>query len=211
MKTAEAIDVRYTSLAKSSCCLSCGGAINYANPKTGEVCLDLGSGRGTDCIRLAELVGLTGQVYGIDISDGMLEKARQNVTEKGITNIEFFKSSIEEIPQSDNSINLIISNCTLNHANNKSTVWKEVFRVLKSQGKFVVSDIYSLEPVPAKYSNDPVAVSECWAGAITRDEYLQILTNTGFTNIEILEESKPYEKGQIMVSSFTIRGYKSDN
>jgi ubiquinone/menaquinone biosynthesis C-methylase UbiE len=211
MKTAEAIDIRYTSLSKSSCCLSCGGAINYAHPEAGETCLDLGSGRGTDCIRLAEQVGPTGYVFGIDISDGMIEKAKQNVAEKGITTIEFIKSPIEIIPKPDNSVNLIISNCTLNHANDKNAVWKEVFRVLKKQGRFVVSDIYSLEPVPAKYSNDPVAVSECWAGAITRDEYLQILTNTGFTNIEILEESKPYEKGQIVVSSFTIRGYKSVN
>ena len=80
------INNRYSELAESECCLSCGGAINYAEPKTGEVCVDLGSGRGTDVLRMAESVGATGFVYGIDISDGMLDKARRNAEKFGVTN-----------------------------------------------------------------------------------------------------------------------------
>lgn len=208
MDTIEAIDNRYSGLAKTSCCLSCGGAIHYAGPQPGEICIDLGSGRGNDCIRLAEKVGPSGLVYGIDISDGMIEKAKSNVAEKGLLNIEFKKSPIEIIPLPDNSVNLVISNCTINHANDKIAVWKEIFRVLDQNGRFVVSDIYSLEPVPSEYSNDPEAVAECWAGAITRDEYLSILSRVGFTHVEVFEESAPYKKGQIEVSSFTIRGFK---
>jgi arsenite methyltransferase len=208
MDTVKAIDSRYSNLAKKSCCLSCGGAINYALPQPGETCIDLGSGRGNDCIRLAEAVGPSGHVFGIDISDGMLVKAQSAVDEKGLLNVQFKKSPIEMIPLPDNSVNLIISNCTINHANEKNAVWKEIFRVLDQKGRFVVSDIYSLEPVPAEYSGDPDAVAECWAGAITRDEYLSILSNVGFTSVEILEESSPYKKGQIEVSSFTIRGFK---
>lgn len=84
----------------------------------------------------------------------------------------------------------------------------EIFRILKKGGRFVVSDIYSTEPVPEEYKNDPVAVSECWAGSVTREEYLDQLRSAGFLNIEIIEESSPYEKGKIRVASWTIAGYK---
>jgi arsenite methyltransferase len=208
MDNIKAIDNRYSVLAKKSCCLSCGGAINYADPQPGETCIDLGSGRGNDCISLAEKTGSSGHVYGIDISDGMIEKAKFNVAQKRLVNIEFKKSPIEIIPLPDNSVNLVISNCTINHANDKVAVWKEIYRVLGQNGRFIVSDIYSLEPVPPEFSNDPEAVAECWAGAITRNEYLSILNRVGFTDIEILEESTPYKKGYIEVSSFTIRGFK---
>jgi arsenite methyltransferase len=202
------IDKRYSSLAKTQCCLSCGGAIGYAKPQDNEICVDLGSGRGNDCIRLAESVGSKGFVYGIDISDGMIENARENVRIKNIGNIEFRKSSIESIPIHENTVDLLISNCTINHASDKETVWSEVYRVLKAGGRFVVSDIYSLETVPVEYRNDPFAVSECWAGSVTRNDYLTTLEQTGFIKLEVLEESEPYEKGKISVASFTIRGFK---
>ena len=89
------INNRYSELAESTCCLSCGGAINYAGAKTGEVCVDLGSGRGTDVLRMAESVGETGFVYGIDISDGMLEKARRTAEKFGISNVRFVKCELE--------------------------------------------------------------------------------------------------------------------
>jgi len=208
MSIINSIDNRYSNLAKSTCCLSCGGAINYADPLPGEICVDLGSGRGKDCITLAEQVGPQGHVFGVDISEGMLEKARTAFAEKGIENIDLLRSAIEIIPLPDDSVDLLISNCTINHAENKHAVWSEVYRTLKNAGRFVVSDIYSLEPVPEIYKSNPSAVAECWAGANTREEYLLTLQNCGFVDIDILEESKPYEKGSIIVSSFTIRGYK---
>ena len=161
MDPKNAIDKRYSGLAGSACCLSCGGAVNHAEPREGEICVDLGSGRGGDCIRLAERVGPQGFVYGIDISDGMLETARKNVEERNISGVEFLKSPIEEIPLDAGSVDLLISNCTINHANDKGAVWSEVFRVLKPGGRFVVSDIYALETVPREYSGDPAAVAEC--------------------------------------------------
>ncbi len=203
------INKRYSDLAKSDCCLSCGGAINYAGAKPGEVCVDLGSGRGTDVLRMAEEVGETGFAYGIDISDGMIEKARSTAEKLGATNVKFLKCPLEKIALDDNSANLVISNCTINHAADKQLVWNEVNRILKVGGRFVVSDIYSLNPVPDEYRNDPVAISECWAGSVTRDEYLEQLKNAGFSSIEIIEESAPYHKGQIMVASWTIAGKKT--
>jgi ubiquinone/menaquinone biosynthesis C-methylase UbiE len=200
------IDKRYSILATDACCLSCGEAINYSKALAGEICVDLGSGRGTDALRLAEEVGEEGFVYGIDISDGMIRKARSAAKKTGIKNVRFMKEKLENISLEENSINLVISNCTINHAANKQKVWLEIARILKTGGRFIVSDIYSLEPVPDKYKNDPIAIAECWAGAVTRVEYMSHLHNAGFSGIEILEESSPYDKGEIKVASFTIKG-----
>jgi len=203
-----AIKIRYSDLAKTECCLSCGGAINYAKPQSGEVCVDLGSGRGTDVLRMSDEVGDTGFVYGIDISEGMLEKARHNAAKFEIMNVRFLQCELEKIELADGIADLVISNCTINHAADKQAVWSEVYRILKKGGRFVVSDIYSTSHIPEEYRSDPVAVAECWAGAITREEYLSTLEKEGFTGIEIIEESKPYLKGKAEVASLTIAGKK---
>jgi ubiquinone/menaquinone biosynthesis C-methylase UbiE len=202
------INKRYSDLSESTCCLSCGGALNYAEAGMNEVCVDLGSGRGTDVLRLAENVGIDGFVYGIDISDGMIQKAISTASRLGITNVNFIQSPLERIKLSDSIADLIISNCTINHATDKQAVWNEVFRILKKGGRFVISDIYAADPVPEVYKNDPVAIAECWAGSVTRDEYLEQLKVAGFSSIRIIEESAPYEKGKVMVSSWTIAGEK---
>jgi arsenite methyltransferase len=206
------INKRYSVLADSDCCLSCGGAANYANVSAGEVCVDLGSGRGTDVLRLADTVGPGGFVYGIDISDGMIDKAQQTAKNLDVKNVRFIQSQLEKIDIPENSVDIVISNCTINHASDKQLVWNEIFRILNKGGRFVVSDIYATCPVPDEYKNDPVAISECWAGAVTRTEYFNNLESAGFSSVKILEESDPYNKGKIMVSSFTIAGKKpSDN
>lgn len=203
-----AINDRYSVLSEKTCCLSCGGAINHAKATVGEFCVDLGSGRGNDVIRLAEEVGGKGYVYGIDISEGMIAKAEANLAKFEVSNAEILKADLEQLPLGDNHIDLLISNCTINHAENKQAVWNEVHRVLKPGGRFVVSDIYATSPIADEYRNDPEAVAECWAGAITRAEYLWMLETAGFSNIEILEESQPYAKGQAEVASWTISGKK---
>ena len=138
----------------------------------------------------------------------MLQKARNTADRLGITNAEFINSPLEKINLADSIADLVISNCTINHSSDKQAVWNEVFRILKNGGRFVVSDIYSVNPIPEEYRNDPVAVSECWAGSVTRDEYLDQLRKAGFTSVQIIEESAPYEKGKVMVSSWTITGRK---
>lgn len=204
----EAINERYTKLSETSCCLSCGGAINHAKPVTGEVCVDLGSGRGNDVIRLAEEVGEDGFVYGIDISEGMIAKAKENLKKFEVTNAEILQAELEKLPLEDNHVNLVISNCTINHATDKQAVWNEVYRILKPEGRFVVSDIYATNPIAEEYRNDPVAISECWAGAVTKDEYLTMLEHAGFKDLVVFEESAPYEKGKAEVASWTISGRK---
>ena len=204
----QAIDLRYGELAESSCCLSCGGAIKYAEACPGEVVLDLGSGRGQDVLRLATTVGPTGRAYGLDVSDGMLDKARRNATKLGLTNVEFLKSPLERIPLADASVDLIVSNCTINHAEDKAAVWSEIHRVLKAGGRFVVSDIYAIQDVPEEFRNDPGAIAECWAGAVRRDAYMSTVQNAGLTGLRVVEESAPYDKGKIQVASMTLAGIK---
>lgn len=199
---------RYSTLAETSCCLSCGGAAERAKPTTGEVCVDLGSGRGTDALRMADEVGSDGFVWGIDIADGMLEKARATAARLGATNVRFEKAELEHLPIPNQSVDLVISNCVLNHARDKAAVWSEIHRILKPGGRFVVSDIFSSVPVPDKFRLDPEAVAECWAGADTREVYLRTVQNAGFSDISVLEESAPYPKGSIEVSSFTLQGWK---
>lgn len=200
-----AVNVRYSALAEKKTCLSCGGAFARADIKPGEVLVDLGSGRGTDVIKAVERGAK--YAYGIDISDGMLTKARENAQAAGVT-ASFIKSDLEAIALDDEIADAVISNCTINHAADKDAVWREVYRILKPGGRFVVSDIYATVPVPEQYRSDPNAVAECWAGAVTRSEYLATLSACGFTEIRVLKESDPYAKGAITVVSITISGRK---
>lgn len=204
----DAINERYSSLSETCTCLSCGGAINHIQVRPGEVCVDLGSGRGNDVIRMADEAGEKGYVYGIDISEGMISKAKANLEKFDVSNAEILKAELENLPLADNKVDAVISNCTINHAANKPAVWSEVYRILKPGGRFVVSDIYATSSIADEYRNDPVAVAECWAGAVTRAEYLSMLENAGFRGIKIYEESEPYAKGHAEVASFTISGIK---
>jgi ubiquinone/menaquinone biosynthesis C-methylase UbiE len=182
--------------------------MEYAKVAPGEVCVDLGSGRGTDVLRMAGDAGETGFAYGIDIAEGMLEKSRQTAQRLGIINVCFIQSELEKLPLQDNIADLVISNCTLNHAGDKQSAWNEIYRILKNNGRFVISDIYATAPIAEEFRNDPVAVAECWAGAVTREEYMKHLQVAGFHSFEIMEESKPYKKGQAEVASFTLAGNK---
>ncbi len=202
---------RYDSLASEDCCLSCGKALSFANVQAGEVCVDLGSGKGHDVLRMAILSGPEGFVYGLDMSEGMIEVARNNASKLQLKNVTFVKSPLEDIPLESEMADVVISNCTINHSLDQAKVWSEIARILKPGGRFVVSDIYALEKVPEKYANDPVAVSECWAGAVIQEEYIQNILDAGLTGLGILEESLPYEKGKVRVASFTISGKKSTN
>ncbi len=209
MNTSE-IAGRYAVLANDTCCLSCGGAAGKSEARPDEVCIDLGSGRGTDVLRLAEEVGPKGFVYGIDITDEMIRKASTTAAKMGVENVKFVQSDLEQIMLDSDIADLVISNCTLNHVSNKPKVWAEIYRLLKNGGRFVISDIYSSDPVPEEYALDPVAVAECWAGSVTKAQYLEIIHSAGFKDFRILEESAPYPKGKIEVSSFTITARKDE-
>lgn len=204
----EAITTRYGALAESTCCLSCGSAIGHVEAQPGQRCLDLGCGRGNDVMRMAERVGASGHAYGIDITDAMLDKARRTAEKLGVANVSFLKADLAALPLGDAEVDWVTSNCVLNHATDKAAVWREIARVLRPGGRFVVSDIYAIEPIPDQYRNDPEAVAECWAGAILKAEYLDAIAKAGLTDVDIIEESAPYVKGKVEVASFTISGIR---
>jgi arsenite methyltransferase len=204
--TTRAIEARYQELAASTCCLSCGSAVALCDAKPGQVCVDLGSGRGTDVLRLAEAVGPEGHAYGVDVTDAMIESAVQTAKKLGITNATFLSGTLEELPLPAAAADWIMSNCVLNHATDKARTWREIARVLKPGGRFVVSDIYAVGEIPEEYRNDPAYVAECWAGAVSRDEYLAHIAQAGLVEVVVMEEGAPYEKGKATVASFTVSG-----
>ena len=138
----------------------------------------------------------------------MIAKAESNIKKFEVSNAKILKAELEQLPLETDSIDLAISNCTINHAADKQAVWNEVYRILKIGGRFVVSDIYATTPIADEFRNDPAAIAECWAGAVTKDEYLTSLELAGFKNIIVYEESAPYEKGNAEVASWTISGTK---
>lgn len=172
--------------------LGCGNPTALAELHPGEVVLDLGSGGGIDVLLSARRVGPTGFAYGVDMTDPMLELARRNAEEAGVSNVEFRKGDIANIPLPDTSVDVIISNCVINLAADKAPVFRETFRVLKPGGRFAVSDIVIHGGLPAELIDstqlrrDLSAWTGCIAGALTDDEYRAGLAAAGFTDIELV-------------------------
>jgi arsenite methyltransferase len=202
-----AVQIRYSALADECGSLSCGGALDLAAPREGEVLLDLGSGRGGDVFRAARQVGPKGKAVGIDRTQAMIDKAL-SATPPDLDNVSFVCCDLAALALESASVDVVISNCTINHATDKSAVYREVHRILKPGGRFVVSDIIAEQALPEAVRNDPEAWAACYGGAIPKDEYMIAITTAGFHKVEILQQTKPYEKGGVMIRSMTIRGYK---
>lgn len=163
----------------------CGNPTALAELYSGETVLDLGSGAGLDVLLSAKRVGPYGKAYGLDMTDEMLAEAWKNQKKSGITNVEFLKGHIEDIPLPDNSVDVIISNCVINLSADKDKVMRECFRVLKPGGRFAVSDIVLKKVLPTKVQQDLAAWTGCIAGALSNSEYQGKLKNAGFQNIEV--------------------------
>jgi arsenite methyltransferase len=158
----------------------CGNPTALAELKPGETVLDLGSGAGLDVLLSAKRVGPTGKAFGLDMTEEMLQVARENQRKSGIDNVEFLQGDIEDIPLPDNSVDVIISNCVINLAADKGKVIREAHRVLKPGGRFAVSDIVLKEGLPENISKSLLMWSGCVAGALREDEYLTLLEDSGF-------------------------------
>lgn len=169
--------------------LGCGNPTAIASLKPGETVLDLGSGGGIDCFIAAKFVGPAGRVIGVDMTDSMLALANQNKVKLGLTNVEFRKGEIENLPVDDNSVDVIISNCVINLSPDKLAVFREAFRVLKPGGRFAVSDMVT----EGKWSEQLKANVGAWAGCITgaidQQEYLQQMRQIGFAEVEVESRS----------------------
>ncbi len=168
--------------------LGCGLPTQFAKIKKGDVVIDLGSGAGNDAFIARHETGDTGKVIGIDFTPTMIERARNNAEVKGFNNVEFRQGDIENIPVTANAADVIVSNCVLNLVPNKDGVFKEIFRVLKPDGHFSISDIVLVGELPANIKNTAEMYAGCVAGAIQKDEYLQLIEANGFKNITIQKD-----------------------
>jgi len=168
--------------------LGCGNPTALASLKKGDRVLDLGSGAGFDCFLAAKKVGQEGRVIGIDMTPEMLDKARRNAAKAKYMNVEFRLGEIENLPVADDSVDVVISNCVINLVLNKKRVFEEAFRVLVPGGRFMVSDIVLLRPLPAAVQKSVEAYAGCIAGAEIRDRYLELIRQAGFCDVKVLQE-----------------------
>jgi SAM-dependent methyltransferase len=185
--------------------LGCGNPTALAELHEGETVLDLGSGGGIDVLLSARRVGPTGKVYGLDMTDEMLELARENARQAGAQNVEFLRGQIEQIPLPDNSVDVIISNCVINLSGDKRRVLAEAFRVLKPGGRFAVSDVVVRGELPAELRRDMELWVGCVAGALEENEFLTLLTEVGFENADI-EPTRIYSAADGLAVSESMDG-----
>jgi ubiquinone/menaquinone biosynthesis C-methylase UbiE len=190
--------------------LGCGNPTALGEMAEGAVVLDLGSGAGFDCFLAAKKVGKTGKVIGVDMTRQMVEKAKENAKKYGFKNVEFRLGDIEKLPVENNSVDIIISNCVINLAPDKSKVFAEAYRVLRKNGKMLVSDIVLLKELSNWQMEDKKLVVGCVGGAALKKEYLKLVEGAGF-RVKILSEDKKISKRQyqgISLESLKIIAYK---
>jgi len=170
---------------ESAVSYGCGDPVTLASLESGQTVLDLGSGAGLDCFFAAKKVGETGHVIGVDMTPEMIERARSSAQRLNIRNVEFRQGYMEDLPVDANTVDVIISNCVINLAPDKSKVFAEAFRVLKPGGRFAVSDIVTDGPLPEAIKQSLSAWAGCVAGAVEAKEYVAMMEAVGFTNISI--------------------------
>ena len=170
--------------------LGCGLPTQFALIEKGDTVLDLGSGAGNDCFVARHETGAEGKVIGVDFTPAMINKARINAEKLGYNNVEFRAGDIEEMPISDNSIDVVVSNCVLNLLPAKNKIFHEIFRVLKEGGHFSISDIVIVGQLPDTIKNDAEMYAGCVAGAIQKNLYLDLINTAGFDNVVIQKEKE---------------------
>ncbi|MFD2909137.1 arsenite methyltransferase [Flavobacterium ardleyense] len=170
--------------------LGCGLPTEFAKIKPGDTVVDLGSGAGNDCFVARHEAGITGKVIGIDFTENMIDKARNNAEKLGFNNVEFRLGDIEKMPITSDASDVVVSNCVMNLVPDKPKAFKEVFRILKAGGHFSISDIVLTGDLPEKIKNAAEMYAGCVASAILKEDYLQIIKDAGFTNLT-LQKEKP--------------------
>lgn len=184
--------------------LGCGLPTEFAKIKKGDTVIDLGSGAGNDCFIARAETGETGKVIGIDFTEAMIKKARENAHKLGFNNVEFRQGDIENMPVTANMADVIVSNCVLNLVPNKKAVFADMFRVLKPGGHFSISDIVLTGTLPDKIKDAAEMYAGCVASAIDKNEYLSYINQVGFTNMTI-QKDKP-----IIVPDDILKNYLND-
>lgn len=178
--------------------LGCGLPTGFAGIKPGDTVLDLGSGAGNDCFIARTIVGETGKVTGLDFSEEMLKKAKENLEKTDFTNMDFVRGDIEDIPLPDSEFDVVLSNCVLNLVPNKQKAFSEIFRVLKASGHFCISDVVLNGELPEGLKEAAEMYAGCISGASEKKEYLKIIEQHGFSQIEIHKEKQIVIPGKIL-------------
>ena len=181
--------------------LGCGMPTDTAAIKPGETVIDLGSGAGNDVFIAQRLVGKTGRVIGIDMTQAMIELAQQNAGKLGYKNVEFRLGDIEQMPVDDNTADVVVSNCVINLVPDKFKAFQEIYRVLKPGGRFAVSDIVLTGVLPLKIQSAAEMYAGCVAGALNKDAYMGIIAEAGFAGIVIAKE-KVFSLPDAVLSKF---------
>lgn len=185
--------------------LGCGLPTEFAKIKKGDTVVDLGSGAGNDCFVARHETGENGKVIGIDFTPAMIDKARENAERLNFNNVEFRYGDIEKIPISAHTTDVVVSNCVMNLVPNKPKAFGEVFRILKSGGHFSISDIVLTGDLPDKIKNAAEMYAGCVASAILKDDYLQIIKDAGFQNLQ-LQKEKP-----IIIPNDILKNYLTES
>jgi arsenite methyltransferase len=184
-------------VAEAELGLSCGNPVAFSHLKEGDVVVDLGSGAGRDVFLAAQKVGSNGRVIGVDMTPDMIALAQKNAEKfhqkTGLANVEFRQGFIESLPVKEASVDTVISNCVINLSPDKPQVFREIFRILKKDGRMVVSDIVLNHPLPEGSKNDEHLYAACIAGALLRTDYLKAIRDAGFASVEILSD-KTYKE-----------------
>jgi len=171
--------------------LGCGDPITLANLEEGLTVLDLGSGGGIDCFMAARQVGPTGHVIGVDMTPAMIEKANRNKAKVGLDNVEFRLGQIEDMPVESDSVDVVISNCVINLAPDKTAVFREAFRVLKPGGRLAVSDVVTQGRFTPEQQADMASWTGCITGAEDVGDYVTAMRQAGFTEISVRDKAAP--------------------
>ena len=189
----DADDLAAIPQTAASASIGCGNPAAVADLDDGDVVLDLGSGGGIDVILSARRVAPSGKAYGLDMTDEMLDLARGNATEAGVTNVEFLKGHIEQIPLPEASVDVVISNCVINLSTDKPAVIAEAARVLRPGGRFAVSDVVADPDVDDAIRDEAGQWTGCVAGALTRADYTKVLDAAGLIDIEVKDSHRVHE------------------
>jgi SAM-dependent methyltransferase len=189
--------------------LGCGLPTEYAHIKEGDTVLDLGSGAGNDCFVARSIVGESGRVIGVDMTEVMIEKAKRNAAALGFANVEFRLGEIEDLPLASNRVDVVVSNCVLNLVPNKEQAFKETFRVIKPGGHFSISDIVLVGELPEGLQQDAAMYAGCVSGAIQQAEYLEIIRKAGFTNIQVQKQRRITLPDEILLQYLAPEGVEA--
>jgi arsenite methyltransferase len=193
--------------------LGCGIPTEFVQIKKGDTVVDLGSGAGNDCFVARAITGETGKVIGIDFTETMIEKARENADKLGMNNVEFRFGDIEKIPMTANKADIVISNCVLNLVPDKQKAFNEIFRILKPGGHFSISDVVLSGKLPANLQAAAEMYAGCVSGAILKDEYIEIIEKSGFDKVSILKEKAIILPDDILLNYLTaeeIKDFRED-